>query len=58
MFLGYLFFESLEMVYLILAALIIGISMEGIILSLEKRIKYRGVAIALGYLLLLIFVFS
>lgn len=56
--LGYWFYQSLDVIYLIVAALIIAISSEGLILSLEKRIKSRAVAIGVSYFLLLLFVFS
>ncbi len=57
-FLGYLLFSTLEMIYAILTAVIIAISMEGIILSLEKKLKSRGRAIGIGYLLLMVFLLS
>ena len=57
-FLGYLFFSTLDMIYLIITAFIIAISMEGIITWLEKRVKSRGLAIAIGYFLLIIFLVS
>lgn len=57
-FLGYLFFKSLDIVYLIFTALIIALSMEGIILSFQKRLKHRGWAIAISYLVLTIFLLS
>lgn len=56
--LGFWFYQSLDTIYLIFSALIIAISAEGIIFSLEKRIKSRGLGIAIAYLLLLLFVFS
>lgn len=57
-FLGYLFVQSLDMIYLIFTALIISVAMEGIIYSFEKRLKTRGIAIALAYLILMLFLFS
>ncbi|MDO4714274.1 MAG: AI-2E family transporter [bacterium] len=56
--LGYWFYQSLNIVYLIISSLIISISTEGMILAFEKRVKSRGLAIGLSYLLLLLFVFS
>lgn len=41
-FLGYLLFSTLDMLYVILTSIIIAISMEGIILTLEKKLKNRG----------------
>lgn len=58
MCLGYRFYQSLNIVYLIISSLIISISTEGMILAFEKRVKSRGLAIGLSYLLLLLFVFS
>ena len=57
-FLGYLLFSTLNMMYAILTAVIIAISMEGIILALEKKLKSRGRAIGLSYLLLMLFLLS
>ena len=57
-FLWYLFFESLDVLYMILTSLIIAVSMEGLIISLQKWVKKRGVAIILSYILLIIFVIS
>ncbi len=57
-FLGYLLFSTLEMIYAILTAVIIAISMEGIILSLEKKLKSRGRAIGIGYVVLMVFLLS
>lgn len=58
MCLGYRFYQSLEVVYLIISALIIAISAEGMILAFQKRLKSRGVAIGISYLVLVLFVFS
>ena len=38
-FLWYLFFESLDVLYMILTSLIIAVSMEGLILTLQKWVK-------------------
>ena len=56
--LGYWFYQTLELIYLIFSALIIAFSIEGIILSLQKRLKSRSLSIALSYFLLFVFVFS
>ena len=55
---GYLFYQSLDIIYLLVAALIISISSEGLIVSLQKRVKNRGLAIGISYFLILLFVFS
>lgn len=57
-FLGYLLFSTLDMLYVILTSIIIAISMEGIILTLEKKLKNRGWAIGISYLLLILFLLS
>lgn len=57
-FLGYLFIQSLDMIYLIFTALIISVSMEGMIRAFEKRLKTRGLSIAVAYVLLTIFLLS
>ena len=56
--LGYWFYQTLELIYLIFSALIIAFSIEGIILSLQKRLKSRYLSIALSYFFLFVFVFS
>ena len=55
--LGYWFYQTLELIYLIFSALIIAFSIEGIILSLQKRLKSRSLSIALSYFFLFVFVF-
>ena len=55
---GYLFYQSLDIIYLLVAALIISVSSEGLIVSLQKRVKNRGLAIGISYFLILLFVFS
>ena len=55
---GYLFYQSLDIIYLLIAALIISVSSEGLIVSLQKRVKNRGLAIGISYFLILLFVFS
>ncbi|MFZ2150732.1 MAG: AI-2E family transporter [Candidatus Absconditicoccaceae bacterium] len=57
-FLGYISFKSLETIYLILAAYILSVAMEAII-DFFERIKFRrGLAIAVTYILLMIFVLA
>lgn len=56
--LGYRFYQTLELIYLIFSALIIAFSIEGIILSLQKRLKSRALSIGLSYFGLFVFVFS
>lgn len=56
--LGYRFYKSLDIIYLIISALIISISAEGLIRGIETRCKSRGFAIGISYFLLLLFVFS
>lgn len=41
MCLGYRFYQSLEVVYLIISALIIAISAEGMILTFQRKLKSR-----------------
>ncbi len=41
MCLGYRFYQSLEVVYLIISALIIAISAEGMILAFQRKLKSR-----------------
>jgi len=57
-FIGYLFFKTLDVVYMILTALIISVSMEGVILAIQHKTKQRGVAIWIWYLLLILFLIS
>lgn len=47
-------YKSLSIIYLIFMAYIISLAMEAIIDFLQKKITYRGVAIALAYLFILI----
>ena len=55
---GYLFYQSLDIIYLLVAALIISISSEAMIVTLQKRVKNRGLAIGISNFLILLFVFS
>lgn len=56
--LGYWFYKSLDIIYLIISALIISISAEGMIRGIASKLKNRGIAIGISYFLLLLFVFS
>lgn len=55
---GYWFYQSLDFIYMIISALIIAFSIEGIVLTVEKKLKSRGVAIGIAYFFLLLFVLS
>ena len=57
-FLWYLFFETLDVLYMILTALIISVSMDGVAWLFEKWVKHRWLAIAVSYILLIIFIIS
>lgn len=57
-FLWYLFFETLDVLYMILTALIISVSMDGVVWLFEKWFKHRWLAIAVSYILLIIFIIS
>ena len=57
-FLWYLFFETLDVLYMILTALIISVSMDGVVWLFEKWVKHRWLAIAVSYILLIIFIIS
>ena len=57
-FLGFVLFKSLNVIYLILTAYIVSIAMEAIIDIFEKIKISRGLAIAMAYLLLIIFLLS
>lgn len=51
---AYFAFQSLEILYLILAAYIVSLAIEAIILFFQKRIRNRWLSIALAYLFLVI----
>lgn len=53
-FVGLLIYKSLSIIYLIFMAYVISLAMEAIIDFFQKKIPYRGIAIALAYLLMLI----
>ncbi|HMS91621.1 MAG TPA: AI-2E family transporter [Candidatus Absconditabacterales bacterium] len=53
-FLGLFIYESLSIIYLIFMAYIISLAIEAIIDFIQKRISYRGIAIAGAYLFVII----
>lgn len=57
MFLGYLAFQSLQILYLILAALIVSMALESVITRLSRFLP-RGASIGISYVLLIIFALS
>lgn len=57
-FIGYVFFKSLNIIYLIITAFIISIAMEAIINFFQKARLHRWIAIAISYILLIAFVLS
>jgi len=54
-FIGLFIYKSLSIIYLIFMAYILSLAVEAIISFFQKRIRYRGIAIALSYLLILVF---
>lgn len=56
-YLGYLIFNSLDLIYLILTAFILAMATESLILFFQKRMA-RGRAMTLAYLALILFVLS
>lgn len=56
-YLGYLIFNSLEIIYLILTAFILSMATESLIKFFQKRTN-RGIAMFLSYLLLILFALS
>jgi predicted PurR-regulated permease PerM len=56
--LGYFLYTSMSYVFLLLAALIISLAMEGVVSFRWRLTHNRGVGIAIAYLLLLLFLFS
>jgi len=53
-FIGLFVYKSLSIIYLIFMAYIVSLAMEAIIDFLQGKIKYRGVAIVLAYLFIII----
>jgi predicted PurR-regulated permease PerM len=53
-FLGLFVYKSLSIIYLIFMAYIISLAIEAIIDFIQKYLKYRGVAIILAYLFVVI----
>lgn len=57
-FLGYVLFSSLDILYLILAAYIVSIAIEAVVLLFERYHLSRSMAILVSYLLLIVFLLS
>ncbi len=57
-FLGFILFKSLDVLYLILTAYIVSIAMEAVVDMFERIKLSRGMAIAIAYFLLVIFLLS
>ena len=55
-FLGLFVYQSLSIIYLIFMAYIISLAIEAIIDFIQKRVQYRGIAIFLAYLFVLVVV--
>jgi hypothetical protein len=53
-FIGLFVYKSLSIIYLIFMAYIVSLAMEAIIDFLQGKLKYRGVAIVLAYLFIII----
>lgn len=53
-FMGMLIYTSVSIIYLIFMAYIISLAVEAIIDFLQKKLRHRGVAIILAYLLIII----
>ncbi len=54
-FIGLFVYKSLSIIYLIFMAYILSLAMEAIIDFFQKKLSYRGIAIALAYLLVILF---
>ena len=57
-FVAYISYQSLNILYLILAAFIVSLAIEAIIDFREKTLRHRGMAIILSYLLVVIFILA
>ena len=57
-FIAYVSYQSLNILYLILAAFIVSIAIEAIIEFLQKTLRHRGIAILLSYLFLVVLVLA
>lgn len=57
-FIGYLIFKSLNIIYLILTAYIVSLAVDAIIDFFQRKRLWRWIAIAITYMLLVIFLFS
>jgi len=55
LFFGLFIYKSLSIIYLIFMAYIVSLAMEAIIDFLQKKLSYRGIAIAVSYLLVIVF---
>jgi len=53
-FLGIFVYQSLSIIYLIFMAYVISLAMEAIIDIIQKRLKYRGISIALSYIFMIV----
>ncbi|MEI6119026.1 MAG: hypothetical protein WCP92_07635 [bacterium] len=53
-FFGLFVYKSLSIIYLIFMAYIVSLAIEAIIDFIQKRLKYRGIAIFLAYLFVLV----
>ena len=53
-FIAYIAYQSLEVIYLIIAAFIVSLAIEAIIDFFQHRLRHRGISIILAYALLLI----
>ena len=57
-FLGYILYSSLNIIYLILAAYIVSIAIEAVVLLFERYRFSRSMAITVSYVLLIVFLLS
>ena len=56
--LAYMLFHTLTYVYMIIAAFIISLAMEGVVTFRQRVTRYRGIAITIAYTLLILFMLS
>lgn len=57
-FVGYIFFNNLSMIFMVVAAFIMSLALEGLVLFFQRLIKSRGLSILISYLLLILFLLS
>ena len=57
-FVAYISYQSLSILYLILASFIVSIAIEAIIDFREKTLRHRGVAIIVSYLLVVLLILA